>query len=378
MKHYRIVLMFVGLLAALGMKAQSPLALTIEDFDIQAGETKTVYVAMQNAGYDVIAIEFKMQLPNGLSLKSKPTLTSERIGSFTDDFGDVVASGKTVNAAKNAAGYWIFSIFSMTDQAPFSGTEGNVIAMSIAADASMSVGETAIRLYDIELSTKSAPYYPGEYSNKVMVWKENITITMAHDKRTFSCAQPLDFTGTGLKAYIATSTLDGSPVETDKVVLTRVEKVPAKTGLFLVGTEGETYTVPYAPTVPDGSAIGTNLLKPVLTPQIVPQSEGDYTNYLYGEVEGVIAFHKSAGSGVVTAGKAFLHLPTASGARFVDIVFSDDATGIHEIGDGDTDGAVYDLQGRRVDSSILDSLSSVSKKGIYIVGGKKAVVNNRE
>ena len=44
MKHYRIIIIFVSLLAALGMKAQSPLALTIEDFTIKAGETKTVNI----------------------------------------------------------------------------------------------------------------------------------------------------------------------------------------------------------------------------------------------------------------------------------------------------------------------------------------------
>ena len=368
MKHYRKMFMFVGLLAVLGIKAQSPLALTIEDFDIKAGETKTVYVAMQNEGYDVIAIEFKMQLPNGLSLKSKPTLTSERIGSFTDDFGEVVASGKTVNAAKNAAGYWIFSIFSMTDQAPFVGTEGNVIAMSIAADANIAIGETSIRLYDIELSTKDAPYYPEEYSNKVTVCKENVTITMAHDKRTFSCAQPLDFTNTGLKAYIATAYQD------EKATLTRVESVPAKTGLFLVGTEGETYTVPYAPS---SETYDNNLLKPVLTPQVVPQTEGDYTNYLYGEVEGVVGFHKSSGNGTVAAGKAYLQLPTASGARFVDIVFGDETTGINALlknNEEITNNNVYDLQGRKIENR--KSVNRKLRKGVYIVDGKKAVVNN--
>lgn len=170
--------MFVGMLAALVIKAQSPLALTINDFDIKAGETKTVYVAMQNEGYDVIAIEFKMQLPKGLSLADEPTLIDERIGSYTNKFGKTVASGKTANYDINGAGYWTFSIFSMTDQTPFVGTEGNVIAMSIAADANIAIGETAIRLYDIELSTKDAPYYPGEYSNEVTVCKENVTTSI--------------------------------------------------------------------------------------------------------------------------------------------------------------------------------------------------------
>lgn len=370
MKHYRIITLFVGLLAALSVKAQSPLALTVEDFTIKAGETKTVYVAMQNEGYDVIAIEFKMQLPAGLTLKSKPTLTSERIGSYTDNFGDVVASGKTVNAAKNAAGYWIFSIFSMVDQAPFADTGGNVIAMSIAADADIAIGETTIRLYDIELSTKAAPYYPAEYSNTVSAYHETVSITMAHDRQTFSCAQPLDFTNTGLKAYIATSysppiqEAEGPGVGAS-ITLTRVETAVAGTGLFLVGTEGETYQVPYSATAAN---YDNNLLKPVLIPQVVPQTVGDYTNFLYGQVEGVIAFHKSSGSGTVAAGKAYVQLPTSavSAARYIGFAFGDETTGITNTRRS-SDNLVYDLQGRKID------VNAVVRKGLYILDGKKTV-----
>ena len=164
----KLVFFFLSLVTSL-TNAQSPLALTMEDFEIQAGETKTVYVSMQNEGYDVIAIEFKMDLPEGLVLKGMPTLTSARLGTYVDGFGETVPSGKTVYGNKNKAGYWIFSIFSMVDQSSFTGTEGPVIEMKIGAEESMSVGETAIRLYGIELSTKQAPYYPAEYSNKVTV-----------------------------------------------------------------------------------------------------------------------------------------------------------------------------------------------------------------
>ena len=171
----RLVLSICCLLTVLGLQAQSPLALTMEDFEIQQGETKKVYVAMQNEGYDIIAIEFKMQLPDGLALKARPVLTPERIGSGTDDFGEVVASAKTVNYNKRD-GFWIFSILSLSDQWPFTGAAGSVIEMQIAADADMPLGETAIRLYDIELSTKAAPYYPAEYSNKVTVTDQTTAI----------------------------------------------------------------------------------------------------------------------------------------------------------------------------------------------------------
>jgi len=81
------------------------------------------------------------------------------------------------------------------------------------------------------------------------------------------------------------------------------------------------------------------------------------------------------------AHKAWLVLPTGSGARgFFGLPdYNDELTGIKEIEDGrlkieNSTDAVYDLQGRRMDSSIFNSQSSIKKKGIYVVNGKKTVI----
>jgi len=187
-------------------------------------------------------------------------------------------------------------------------------------------------------------------------------ITMAHAQQTYSCTQALDFTGTGLKAYIA-SGFDGTTV-----LLTKVDVVPANTGLLIVGTEGQQYKVPYTTT----KTYYVNLLKPVLTAQVIPTTSGEYTNYLYGEVDGVKGFYKSSGSGEVAAQKAYLQLPTSavSGAR-VSIVFDEETTGI----DGMTTvsgSAVYNMNGLKVADEFNPKRLP---KGVYIVGGKKVVVN---
>ena len=53
-----------------------------------------------------------------------------------------------------------------------------------------------------------------------------------------------------------------------------------------------------------------------------------------------------------------------------------ETTGIREMEDGKRkmENGSYDLQGRRVESSIFNSQSSILKKGVYIVNGKKRVV----
>ena len=192
-------------------------------------------------------------------------------------------------------------------------------------------------------------------------------ITMAHAQQTFSCTQPLDFTGvTGLKAYIASGYIDGT------VVLTRVDKVPASTGLFLVGTEGAEYKVPFAAS----SAFYSNLLKPVLTAQTVPSEADGYTNFLYSEVNGVKGFYKSSASGTVAAGKAYLQLPTSAlsnGVKAIGFTFEGEETAIEAVESSrwQERTAVYDLAGRKVADTFEPKKLP---QGVYIVNGKKVAI----
>ena len=73
----------------------------------------------------------------------------------------------------------------------------------------------------------------------------------------------------------------------------------------------------------------------------------------------------------------FLLKGAAAEARAFRMDFGDgEVQGIREIEDGklkkETGG--YDLQGRRMESSIFNSQSSIRKKGVYIVNGKKKVI----
>ena len=67
----------------------------------------------------------------------------------------------------------------------------------------------------------------------------------------------------------------------------------------------------------------------------------------------------------------------AATARTFRMDFGDgETTGIREMEDGKwkMENGSYDLQGRRVESSIFNSQSSILKKGVYIVNGKKIVI----
>ena len=240
------------------------------------------------------------------------------------------------------------------------------VVLTIGTDEDYDLVSLTVDGVDVTSQISGGKYtIPSVSANVTVVATYNANkafILMAHDQATFSCTKALDFSGVeGLKAYIA------SGIQNGKVLLTRVESVPANTGLFLVGTEGQEYKVPYATSV----AFYGNLLKPVTTAQVVPATDGSYTNYLYGEVDGVKGFYKSSGSGTVAAGKAYLQLPSAavSGARVI-MQFDDDATGIQSTVTV-TNGAVYDLNGLKVADEFNPKRLP---KGVYIVNGQKVVV----
>ena len=120
----------------------------------------------------------------------------------------------------------------------------------------------------------------------------------------------LDFTGTGLEAYIAT-------LSTETVTLTAVESVPANTGVVLKGTEGE-YFIPTtaSPAADQGSLEGSAT---AATAHDAFVGEGYYIYGLTQTGEGKAQFTKIT-SGSVAAGKAFLKVSTALTSKNLRIV----------------------------------------------------------
>lgn len=108
-----------------------------------------------------------------------------------------------------------------------------------------------------------------------------------------------------------------------------------------------------------------NALTGVYAKTIVPAG-----SYILTQKDGIVAFRKADGTtNTVEANRCFLTAESA-GARLL-IAFDDDnvTTGIESMNNVQVtmDNEVYDLQGCRVESSML-------KKGLYIVNGKKVVI----
>jgi len=175
---------------------------------------------------------------------------------------------------------------------------------------------------------------------------------------SFSAGVPLDFTGTGVTAYIAKAK------NASTVTLTEIAKVPAATGIVVNATAG-TYNIPVLTEAADATT--GNLLKPNLTATTL--SSDYYTLAVDGSNNPI--FKKSSGVGTLAAGKAYLDLTGSAAELNVDFggnSADDQTTGISAIEHSTLNiehSEVYNLSGQRI---------SQPTKGLYIVNGKKVVV----
>lgn len=196
---------------------------------------------------------------------------------------------------------------------------------------------------------------------------------------TFCCEYDLNFSGvSGIKAYVAS----GFNPNSGKLVLTKVDEVPAGTGVLIKGT-ANTYEIPTNSTY----FCYANMLRGVVEDTYISYSQwyegwngyGQYANYILG-TDG--EFYKTTGE-ELPANSAYLMIPSKyvenNSLAKISTIFLDDeedmngiATGVGFIKAGEpktitTNDDVYNLQGQKVNSKTL-------KPGIYIKNGKKFMV----
>ena len=230
----------------------------------------------------------------------------------------------------------------------------NIFEGSYTEEVTLHVPATSIGIY-----SASAPW--SNFGTITAISSEDITIGDL-GIGTFCGSNPIDFSGTDdIKAYVVSSFESA----TGEVKLTRTNYVPPFTGVVVKGGKG-TYTIPAGV----GQPVYPNLLKGVTTNTVLNKVSGDYTNYVLANKSGNLGFYAVADGSTLSAGKAYLPLPTAdlpSSARELILNFDDGkTTSIRDFGiQKDSPDAYYDLQGRRVETL---------RSGLYIVNGKKVII----
>jgi len=177
---------------------------------------------------------------------------------------------------------------------------------------------------------------------------------------TFCSAVNLDFSAIdNVKAYIASS-FDSA---TGTLVMTPITDVTAGTGVLLIGQKG-TYEIPFS----NSSTTYDNLLKGVtIATEISPTEEG-YTNYILVNGSHGTGFYRLSASGLLDAGKAYLHLPNtiANSRGVININYDGNTTGITELEAEEAGNGYIRLDGVHI--------MNPSRKGIYMKDGKKVII----
>ena len=179
------------------------------------------------------------------------------------------------------------------------------------------------------------------------------SLKLADNLQMFSYSENLDFSGcNSLQVYVVC----GFKPETSEVLLMRVTKVPAGTGVLLRGE-----TVNYYPSLSDqGSSIYSNFLVGNLTE----------TSLTDGYVLKGDCFERVDVATAIPANSAYLTLQaSAQGAKRLTLKFMEESTDIDLVKDDmpQGDSHWYSLQGTRLNGT-------PSTPGIYIRNGRKVWV----
>ena len=202
--------------------------------------------------------------------------------------------------------------------------------------------------------------------------QENINLTNGY--ATYCSDRDMQVTTTGADAYkvSATSEADG----TTNAVLTKIDYIPAYTGVIIFGEGLTAATLESVETITTPVDVSDNLLRSSIVAHQLMAEEFYGNQQLYNYTLGVsgnnVSFKHSSGYGKLAAGRAYLQTPInviADGGGAKIMITFDDATGIDILKNEQLDktsDAVYDLQGRR--------MTGILKQGIYIVNGKKYII----
>ena len=292
-----------------------------------------------------------IQLKSNDNISGVITTTSGgKVRKITVSWNSNTANGRTIDIyGKNTAYSSATNLYSST--ASTQGTKlGSIVRSKSVGDTESGELEITGDYAYIGLRSNSG----AMYLNEIDITWEPVSISISDAGwASFSCASEVAIPD-GVTAYYAQ--------QKDESTITLKEitggYIPANTGVVVSGTANS-----YAATITatDATLEEDNLLQPWLTAG-TPEATTYYTLAVDGDKNPV--FKESTG-GTLTAGKAYLVLPSGVNVRELSVVFDSETTGITSTAMQSSTGQYYDLQGRRI---------AQPAKGLYIVNGRKVVI----
>lgn len=158
----KIFMVMAALAVSFVAKASDP-DVTVADFNIAAGETKTLTLDLNNTG-EMTAIQCDMYLPEGIEFNKLGAFDKTRVE--YDEDSDEYSHNK--GAAKQEDGAIRFLIYSTAVKA-FKGTSGAIVKFTVTASSTFdNTTPCSITIKNKEISaTNTQAYYPEETETKV-------------------------------------------------------------------------------------------------------------------------------------------------------------------------------------------------------------------
>ena len=142
-------------------------ALYIEPFEICAGEKKEVEILLNNEGAGITALQFDLYLPAGFEIVNSDSVYSVALGDRTTGEQHVVpVVGKQEDGALRVLTYSLRNTL-------FSGTEGDVITITLQASDDVEEGEYNIKMENVVIA--------GPDAKKILPANSNAVITIVSE-----------------------------------------------------------------------------------------------------------------------------------------------------------------------------------------------------
>ena len=218
-KIKQLVFAIVALAVLLPLKGLSA-TLTIEDFTIKAGETKTMLVDVNNSDMEVTMVEFYMLLPQGLSVPVE------------DDLFEVDIAGRTTlrkhSIEASMSDGLIHVLLYSSKNYTLEGTNGAAISVKLTADATFTGGDITF-VKQLITAPDENESKPADYTYKVTtgVVQDNVTLTAKSYTRQYGEDNPTfgyDVTSGTIMSGMPTLTCSAtktSPVGTYPIVISK-------------------------------------------------------------------------------------------------------------------------------------------------------------
>lgn len=216
--------------------------IVVKDVTMYPGGTAQIEVALNNPSKEYTALQFKLSLPEGISIAP-----SDNGKSLKASLNRAVATDHELVVSQEKDNTYIFIVFSRRNAA-FTGA-GTIASITLTASDDVKTGELKATTEAVLWVTPEEETAETEGAKAAVIVKNEVIIKIsASGKSTLVSGKDLDFSNVdGLKAYIATGYYwpkDLMEMDESVICLTKVEDVPAGTPILLIGTGDKEFTVP--------------------------------------------------------------------------------------------------------------------------------------